>query len=242
MGSRRRPWPNGQRSGRLGWRGVAAQDFSRFAGAAPARLPSIRVFAMQNPLLSVCSFLFLCLAGCSGGELVGVHVNLQQDGSGTVTVRTLMEPASAGATETRAQGVTWNARAGIACVQGSFARIDDLRLGNGGIRFVAELADERPSMRVFVQRGPDAEWVTALVPDQAARRAMAKVYDPSGRTKEIGDVLRIEVAVPGQVFASGVRPGGRGIEASHEGKRAYLLVPVRTALEAGDELEWSFSW
>jgi len=97
-------------------------------------------------------------------------------------------------------------------------------------------------VRVFLQRGPDAEWIKALAPDQPARQAMAKVYDPTGRTKEIGDVVRVEVTVPGQVFASGVRPGGRGIEAAHEGKRAYLLIPVRTGLEAGEELEWSFSW
>jgi hypothetical protein len=46
----------------------------------------------------------------------------------------------------------------------------------------------------------------------------------------------------GEVFGSDVRPTGRGIEAGNEGKRAYLLIPVRTGLEAGDDLEWTFSW
>ena len=196
----------------------------------------------MRTLLLLASFLVLCLPSCSGGELVGVHVTLEKDGSGVVTVRGLFEPTTAGAAEAKAQAVTWKSRAGVACSQGTFTQINDLKLGNGGIRFVAELADDRPSVRVFLQRGPDAEWLEALVPDQAARQAMAKVYDPTGRTKEIGDVVRVEVTVPGQVFASGVRPGGRGIEAAHEGKRAYLLIPVRTGLEAGEELEWSFSW
>ncbi|MBL8728648.1 MAG: hypothetical protein JNM25_09480 [Planctomycetes bacterium] len=197
---------------------------------------------MRPPHLIASSLLLACLCSCSGGELVGVHVKLQKDGTGVVTVRTLMEPASTGAAESRAQGVTWESRAGLASAQGRFDQINDLKLGNGGIRFLAELGDDRPNLRVFLQRGPDAEWVKALVPDQAARQQMAKVYDPTGRTREIGDVLRIEVSVPGEVFASGVRPSGRGVEAAHEGKRAYLLVPVRTALEAGEELEWSFSW
>lgn len=196
---------------------------------------------MRHPLL-VSVLLLAGLCSCSGGELAGVHVKLQPDGKGTVTVRTLMEPTSTGAAESRAQGVTWQSRAGLASAQGQFDQINDLKLGNGGIRFLAELGADRPNLRVFLQRGPEAEWVTALVPDQDKRIAMAKVYDPTGRTREIGDVLRIELSVPGEVFASGVRPTGRGVEAAHEGKRAYLLVPVRTALEAGEELEWSFSW
>lgn len=197
---------------------------------------------MRHAQLTASCLLLAGLCSCSGGELVGVHVKLQKDGKGLVTVRTLMEPTTTGTAESRAQGVSWQSRAGLASAQGTFDQINDLKLGNGGIRFLAELGDDRPNLRVFLQRGPDAEWVTALVPDQATRQAMAKVYDPTGRTREIGDVLRIEVAVPGEVFASGVRPTGRGIEAAHEGKRAYLLVPVRTALEAGEELEWSFSW
>jgi hypothetical protein len=197
---------------------------------------------MPTPLRLVSCLLLACLCSCSGGELVGVHVNLQADGTGTVTVRTLMQPTSTGAAESRAQGVNWQSRAGLAAAQGSFQQINDLKLGNGGIRFLAELGNDHPNLRVLLQRGPDVAWVTALVPDKETRMAMAKVYDPTGRTREIGDVLRIEVAVPGQVFASGVRPSGRGVEAAHEGKHAYLLVPVRTALEAGDELEWSFSW
>ncbi len=195
---------------------------------------------MQRLLaLLVLASLFFC--SCSGGELVGVHVALQKDGSGTVTMRGLTTPP-ASAAEAEAQGVQWSGRAGVTCAQGTFKEVKALKLGDGGIRFDAELGDARPSLRVFLKRGPDTAWVKALVPDVAERRKMAKIYDPSGRTNEIGDTLRIEVSVPGEVFASGVRPAGRGVEAAHEGKRAYLLIPVRSALEAGDEFEWSFSW
>lgn len=184
----------------------------------------------------------LAFTACSGGELVGVHVTLKTDGTGTVTTRALVEPTAAAAAESRSQAVTWTSRASLLCSQGTFAKIDDLTLGNGGIKFVAELGDARPSLRVRLQRGPGAEWVTNLVPGDKARREMAKVYDPTGKTSEIGDTIRVEIAVPGEVFASGVRPTGSGVEAAHEGKRAYLLIPVRTALENGAEFEWSISW
>ena len=196
----------------------------------------------MRPFLCLFPLLALLFTSCSGGELVGVHVTLQKDGSGLVTTRTLMEPTTTSATESRTQGVTWNGRASLFCAQGSFQQINDLKLGNGGVKFMAELGDARPNLRVFLQRGPTADWVKDLVPEQAARQKMAKVYDPTGRTKEIGDTVRVEISVPGEVFASGVRPSGRGIEAAHEGKRAYLLIPVRTALEAGEQLEWSVSW
>ncbi|MEO6593373.1 MAG: hypothetical protein ABIP94_01320, partial [Planctomycetota bacterium] len=141
-----------------------------------------------------------------------------------------------------AEGVVWGQRAGLHCAQGRFTKLSDLKLGSGGITFSADLSDPRPNLRVFLQRGPEAEWVKALVPNQADRHAMAKVYDPTGRTAEIGDMLRIEINVPGKVFASGVRPTGRGVEAAYEGQRAYLLIPVRTAQDKGDAFEWSVSW
>jgi hypothetical protein len=59
---------------------------------------------------------------------------------------------------------------------------------------------------------------------------------------EFGDVLRLVFSVPGVVFGSDVRPSGRGIVAGNVGKRAYLLIPVRTGLVAGDDLVWTFSW
>lgn len=195
----------------------------------------------MRTLLPSLTLLALGLCSCSGGELVGIHVKLEKDGSGLVTLRSLVEP-STGAAETQSQGVQWKGHAGVASAQGTFQHIKDLKLGDGGITFQGELSDARPNLRIDLQRGPNAAWVKALVPDLEKRRAMAKIYDPSGRTNEIGDTLRIEVAVPGEVFASGVRPAGRGVEAGHEGKRAFLLIPVRTALEADEPFEWSFSW
>ena len=184
----------------------------------------------------------LFLAACSGGELVGIHISLNKDGSGLVTTRSLVEPTAPGPAEARTQGVTWQSRASLVAVQGKFDKLGDLKFGGEGLRFSPRLGDDQPHLRIYLQRGPTAEWFKTLVPDQAQRRAMAKVYDPTGRTQEVGDTLRIEIAVPGEVVTSDVNPGGRGVEPAHERKRAFLLVPVKTLLEAADEMVWDISW
>lgn len=192
----------------------------------------LRLLALALPSL---------LVACSGGELVGIHLLLAKDGSGTVTTRSLVQPTAAGPSEAKVEGVSWTARASLVAVQGSFAQLGDVRVGKG-LRFTTRIGEDQPSLRVFVQRGPDAAWLSALVPDETARRAMAKVYDPTGKTREVGDTIRLEIEVPGEVIASAVQPGGRGVEADRERRRAFLLLPARTMAEAGDELVWDVTW
>ena len=185
---------------------------------------------------------FALLPACSGGELVGVHIDLAKDGSGTVTTRALATPEQAARSEGQATGVKWTARAALVASQGTFAAITDLELGGGGLRFVPQLDGERPGLRVHLARGPNTPWIDALVPSADSRRSMAKIYDPTGRTAEIADVLRIEIVAPGRIITSGVLPTGRGVEAALENRRAYLLLPVRTAITAGDEFVWDIAW
>ena len=80
------------------------------------------------------------------------------------------------------------------------------------------------------------------MPEETARKNMAQIYDPNGKTREVGDIIRLEVSLPSDVVTSGVLPAGRGIEATREGRRAVLLVPVRTALEGDGEMVWDMSW
>ncbi|MFT4511730.1 MAG: hypothetical protein ACI91B_000411 [Planctomycetota bacterium] len=192
---------------------------------------------------SILSLLLLTsLCACSGGELVGVHLTLDADGSGTMTTRALMPIAKATDAENRAKGVNWTIRAGLVSSQGTFSEVGTVTLGDGEVTFSPQLDGDRPGLRVNIQRGPGAKWIETLVPDQKTRKEMAKAYDPSGRTKEIADVLRFEVVAPGNVITSGVLPTGRGVQADRDGLKATLLLPARTALEAGDAFVWDISW
>jgi len=182
------------------------------------------------------------LAACSGDELVGVHVKLDATGSGTITTRALMPISQATAAEGSAKGVNWSIRAGLVSSQGSFDQIGGVTLGDGDVTFSPQLDTDRPGLRVTFKRGPNCKWVNQLVPGKKQREQMAGAYDPTGRTKEIGDVLRLEVQAPGQVITSGVLPTGRGVSVDRDGKKAILLLPVRTALEEGDAFVWDISW
>lgn len=198
---------------------------------------------MRTPILT--SFLLpllLATTACSGGELVGVHVALAKDGSGTVTVRSLAPQDKATAAEAAAKGASWQVRAALVSSQGRFDKIADLKLADGEISFSPQLDGERPGLRVTVRRGPTVRWLGQLTPEKGTRETLAKAYDPTGRTREIGDVVRLEVEAPGQVITSGVLPTGRGVEADRDGAKAILLLPVRTAREAGDDFVWDISW
>lgn len=186
------------------------------------------------------AILFLGTA-CSDTELVGLNIALAKDGSGTLTARSLQAASAPGPAEARTRGVQWQTRAVVTSSQGTFRSLSDLAFGDGEVRFNVT-NDEMPHLRVVLKRDRDLAWINTLVPDQATRKALARVHDPNGKADEIGDVLRIEVRFPDAVVASGVQPTGRGIEASHERNRAYLLLPVQKMLEPGEPLLWDISW
>jgi hypothetical protein len=186
--------------------------------------------------------LFSLLGACSGDELIGVHVKLGADGSGIITTRALMPLGDAIPIEDQAKGMKWSVRAGLVASQGQFQQIRDVTLGSGDVTFAPQLGGDRPGLRATFQRGPKTKWIAQLAPGKGTRQRMAKAYDPRGRTNEIGDVVRIEIAAPGQIITSGVLPTGRGVDADREEKAAVLLLPVAAILEEGDPFIWDISW
>ena len=200
---------------------------------------------MRSIPTALCLLLLPLLCACGGGELVGVHVALGADGAGTVTVRALAPSTTAPKAAAAARGAQWKVHAQLVSSQGSFQKIQELDLGDGGITFSPQLGGDRPGLRVRIRRGADAAWVSQLTPERAQRQALASAYDPTGRTSEVGDVIRLEVRAPGRVLASGVLPTGRGVEADRDGDKAVLLLPARTARTDKDgdgDFVWDISW
>lgn len=190
------------------------------------------------------SLAFLLLASCSDNELVGIHIALNKDGSGTVTARALQASSAPGPAEARMRGVQWQVRANLTSSQGTFRNLTDLVLGAADEREVRFLMtnEEMPHLRVVLKRAANLAWVQSLVPDEPTRRALAAVQDPNNKSKEIASTIRLEVQFPETVVSSGVEPAGRGIEATHERNRAYLIMPVRNLLQPGDDMIWDVSW
>jgi hypothetical protein len=180
------------------------------------------------------------LTACSGSEIVGLHLAVQADGSATLTARALVESGTPGPAEVIGKGVTWGKRAALVYSQGAVTKLEDLRFSDDSLRIKPRM--DANKITVAIERSPTAGWVAGLVPDKAKRRELALVYDPLGKTKELGDMLRIELVLPGTVNGSSVLPTARGVEAGREGNRAFLSIPVETAREKGEALSWDITW
>lgn len=187
--------------------------------------------------------LLLLFAACSGNEIVGIHIALQKDGPALVTTRALVDAPQASPIEVTTGGATWTKRASLVYSRGEVAKLEDLKFGDdGGLKFFPRLDAEPRTVRVRVQRGASSGWLRALTPQQGKRRELAGILDPRGKTVEIGDVVRLEIAGLTDANSSSVLPSARGVEAGRDGNRAWLLLPVETILDGGEELVWDISW
>ncbi|MBL8754043.1 MAG: hypothetical protein JNK15_12155 [Planctomycetes bacterium] len=184
--------------------------------------------------------LLSALAACSGSELVGLHVALQPDGSAAITARVLAESPTPSPAEVTGKGALWGKRAALVYTQGAVQKLQDLRFGDDSLTIRPFLDANKLTVRL--ERGATVGWVTAFVPDKVTRQSLAQVYDPLGKTKELGDAVRLEFVLPSTVNSSSVLPTARGVEAGREGKRAWLSIPVDTAREKGEALSWDITW
>lgn len=191
-------------------------------------------------LLRFALWLLPCFAACSGNEIVGLHVRLHPDGAADVTARALVASPAPSPAETAAKGITWNQRAALVHSQGAAAKLADVRFGDDALQFVPRMDANKLTVRIA--RSATAGWVAALAPDKRTRGELAGVYDPSRKTTEVGDTLRLEFELPGAAVSSSVLPSARGVEAGRDGKRAWLSIPVETAREAGETLTWDVTW
>ena len=197
----------------------------------------------MSKVAAVVSSLSLLFAACSGNEIVGIHIALQKDGPAVVTTRALVDSPQASPIEVTTGGANWSKRASLVYSRGEVAKLEELKFGeDGGLKFFPRLDAEPRTLRVRVQRGASAGWLRALTPQQGKRRELAQIYDPRGKTVEIGDVIRLEVAGLTDANSSSVLPSARGVEAGRDGTRAWLLLPAETILEGGEELVWDISW
>lgn len=185
-------------------------------------------------------WLLPCLAACSGNEIVGLHLRLQPDGSADLTARALVASPTPSPAEVAGKGVTWGLRGALVHTQGTVGKLADLRFGDDALQFTPRMDANKLTVRI--QRGATAGWVAALAPDKRTREQLAAVVDPTRKTNEVGDVLRLEIELPTAAVGSSVLPSARGVEVGRDGRRAWLSIPVETAREPGEALTWDVTW
>ncbi|MBK7877421.1 MAG: hypothetical protein IPJ77_17070 [Planctomycetes bacterium] len=184
----------------------------------------------------------LLLPGCDETDAVAVRVHLENDLTGTVTASALELPATGGRVVEAAQGAEWTARVGVVCNTGRFEDLSALKLAD-----LTFAGGTNPTglayASVTLPRGEAATWPRTLVPLAPEERTKAaKAFDPSGKTTEIGATVKLEFTLPSAVVGNGVSGKSRGVRLSADGNVATLLVPIETALTAGDPIVWHMTW
>ncbi len=191
------------------------------------------------PILALAAATF---AGCDETDLVAIRIRLREDLSGTVMTSALAKPTADGAMQAESQGAAWESRVDVACASGKFDSLSALKLADlsfssgqaeGGLHFV----------KVTLPRGDQARWPRALMPLSADERTRAaSALDPSGKSPNVGTVIKIEIELPAPVVSSGLTGKTRGTKASSEAEVATLVVPFETATTAGESIHWHVTW
>lgn len=191
----------------------------------------------------VLTLLPLCvLPGCDETDAAAVRLKLGSDLSGTITTSALELPAGGGKVADGAQGVQWTSRVGLVCNAGSFAKLADLKLFD--VTLAGQVnADGLSYVHITLPRGENAAWARALVPLNAEERGRAaQAFDSSGRSDQVGATVKFELTLPASVIGNGLQGRTRGVKVSAENEVATLVVPLETALSAGDPFVWHVTW
>ncbi|MBL8859894.1 MAG: hypothetical protein JNL28_15410 [Planctomycetes bacterium] len=184
----------------------------------------------------------LVLTGCDENDAVSIKVRLKDDGGGTFTVSNMNLPGEPTRAETATGGVSYDKRIELAAATGRFAALTGVTVsditfaageGEGGFRFV----------KVTLPQGAGAQWPATFVPfDERTRIDAAGALDPSGKAKDVGANLKIELELPAPAIGNGVTGKARGTKASIEGTKATLVVPIQAARAATEPLVWHLTW
>lgn len=186
--------------------------------------------------------LLLSLAGCDENDAVSIRIRLREDGSGTLTSSGLLVPPEATRIESVSQGVTYDRRVQVSAATGAFTSLDAVTIGDitfkggegaSGFRFVT----------VTIPQGPAAQWPDAFIPlDERTRLDAASALDPSGKSKDVGANLKVEIELPAVVIGNGTTGKVRGTKNTDEGGKAMLVVPIQGARAGGEAVVWHLTW
>ncbi len=197
---------------------------------------------MQRPAIAPAVLASILLPGCDETDAAAVRVRLENDLGGTVTASALELPASGGSVVEKAKGAEWTSRVSVVCNTGRFDDLSKLQLADLGFA-----SGTNPNglayASVTLPRGEAAVWPRMLVPLNGEERAKsARAFDPSGKTTEVGATVKLEFTLPASVIGNGLSGKTRGVRLSADGNVATLLVPIDTALTAGDPIVWHMTW
>jgi hypothetical protein len=186
--------------------------------------------------------LVLLLSACDENDATSVRIRLKEDGTGTITTSGLLVPTDTTRVEGRTQGVTYDKRVQVSGASGRFSALPGVTVaditftsgeGEAGFRFV----------KITVPQGPSTQWPDAFVPlDERTRLDAVGALDPSGKSKDVGANLKIEIELPAPIIGNGATGKVRGTKNTVEGAVGTLVVPIQGSRTATEPLVWHLTW
>jgi hypothetical protein len=182
------------------------------------------------------------LPACSQSDASSLKLTLRQDLSGELlTSSVALREARDGPVQTAVSGADWKAAGTLVVARGEFADVGKLNIG--GISFTPSVRGGAPVLRVTIERGSAAKWPDAFtVTDREARKNTALTLDPSAKASSIGEAIKLQISVPGQVISAGTDNKERGVNSSYEETLATLIIPARVAIADGRPITWHITW
>jgi hypothetical protein len=188
------------------------------------------------------SALLVVLSACDETDAVAIRIRLRDDFSGQLTTSNVALMPEASPLQQATQGVDWQSRVQVVCSAGHFGALSAVKLADIGLSS-GDGGEGLAFLRVSLPRGPDARWHKLCVPLSAEERTnAAAALDPSGKTKNVGSTVKIEIELPSAVVGNGLSGRASGIKVKAENTTATLIVPIDVAQSSGDPLVWHLTW
>lgn len=199
---------------------------------------------MSTPLRTfLLPLLLACLAAaCDESDAVAVRIRLGPDFSGEIATSSVRVPEPGVPMEHVSSGILWTDRLQMVSARGEFAHLSEVAVED--ITFeVGRAGDRLNYLEVTLPRGPEARWPRVLVPlSEEERIAAAQTLDPSGRLREVGGTVKIEIELSGLVIGHGITVRARGAKEKADASKATLIVPLSTSLEPDEPIVWHVTW
>jgi hypothetical protein len=182
------------------------------------------------------------LPACSQSDASSMRLTIRPDLSAEIlTSSVAVREARDGPVQSVTSAADWKAAGTLVLARAECPDISKLNLG--GITFAASVRGGAPMIRITIPRGSAAKWAGAFtVTDQEARKAAARILDPNAKASSIGESIKIQVTVPGQVISAGTDNKERGINSSYEETQATLMIPAERAVQDGKPIIWDITW
>ena len=184
----------------------------------------------------------LAAAGCSSQDPVGLRVNLEQSGSGTIAVAALSLPEISKEVAGDSKGVDWSMDARLNVTTGSFKGLDGIAIEDLRIRSSEFEGEGSGTIRISMPCGADAKWFRSLHVSPSDRGMLRKALDQSINEIELHENVTIAVAVDGaRVAGSLVQPVPR-VTVGSKADTCTVVMPLEILESRTDPLVLVLNW